>query len=538
MKYTFLTFIICFLIQVVSAQEVYQPVSSSVYEFLDELAGIGAVDLNSVVKPYSRILIAEKLSEATADTNELNKRQQKELEFYLRDFNKELEPEKNFKKRIDLFFYKDSLLTITVNPILGFEYYSNENGNAYHRWNGAEAYGTIGRHFGFSASLRDNGISEDLFGPEFLIQSPGANYKVNQGKNNTRTDYSEMKGGISYSWEWGSIALLKDNFIWGNNYNGSNIFSGRQPSFAYLSFKLHPVKWLNFNYIHGWLISEVIDSAATYSVNSQARRIYRDKYLAANMYTITPFKRFNISFGNSIIYSDYGVQPGYLIPFFFYKSVDHTYNGTGSNNLGQNSQMFFDISSRQIKKLHLYSSLFIDEIHISKILKKEEHTNIVSVKAGFKLFNVLVPNTAFTFEYTRSNPWAYQHQIATTSFESNNYNLGHYLEDNAEEIYVEFIVKPIRGLHFIVSYTQARKGEEVAYQVINGSANVKGLPFIENTIWSNKTGRIKVNYEVINDGYLYAEYVNGYNVGAIESYTPELFRNNTNTLTLGMNYGF
>jgi len=91
-------------------QEVYHHISNtSVYRFLDELANQQIIDLNSVVKPYSRKFIAERLSEAYEKREELSNREQKELNFYLKDFNKELKPGKNFKKRLDLYYYKDSL---------------------------------------------------------------------------------------------------------------------------------------------------------------------------------------------------------------------------------------------------------------------------------------------------------------------------------------------------------------------------------------------------------------------------------------------
>jgi len=114
--------------------------------------------------------------------------------------------------------------------------------------------------------------------PNFLNQMPGGNYKPLQGTNKARTDFDEARAGISYGWKWGSISLLKDNFTWGNNYNGANIFSGKQPSFAYLSFKMQPSKWFEFNYIHGWLVSQVIDSSKTYGLGSGLRKSFYPKF--------------------------------------------------------------------------------------------------------------------------------------------------------------------------------------------------------------------------------------------------------------------
>ena len=73
------------------SQEVPQSVSNTgIYDYLDELANIHIVTINSAVKPYSRLYIAQRLKEAEDKREQLNKRQMKELDFYLLDFGKEL----------------------------------------------------------------------------------------------------------------------------------------------------------------------------------------------------------------------------------------------------------------------------------------------------------------------------------------------------------------------------------------------------------------------------------------------------------------
>ena len=85
----------------VEGQVVYEDINNTgIYEFLDELANLKVIEINSVVKPYSRQYIAEKLKEAIERTGAqadkpasrqgsglaLNKRQKKELEFYWQDY--------------------------------------------------------------------------------------------------------------------------------------------------------------------------------------------------------------------------------------------------------------------------------------------------------------------------------------------------------------------------------------------------------------------------------------------------------------------
>lgn len=531
-------FIVCFCCFLsVKSQVVLQPITSSVYDFLDEMAQMKYIELNSAVKPYTRMFIAHKLQKIKTNSEKLNKRQQKELAFYFQDFNKELKSKDSFKKRKDVFFYKDSLFTLTVNPILGYTYATNKNGNHYHRWNGGEFYGYIGKHFGFMASLRDNGVSNIINSSNFLTLDQGANIKFNQGVTGKRSDYSEMKGAIYYSWKWGRLGFVKNDFTWGDNYHGANILSAKPPSFGYIDFKIQPVKWLTLNYTHSWLISEVLDSSRTYLINNQARKIFMNKNLAANLITVKPYKNLFISLGNSIVYSDNNIKPYYLIPFMFYKSVDHTYNGAGSNDLGQNAQMFMNISSRQIKYTHLYFAMFVDEISIGKVFDAAKSSNIFSTKIGVKVSNFPIKNTYFIAEFTRNNPWVYRHQIASTTFESNNYNLGNYLGENAQEIYLAAGLKIIRGLKASISYTKAIKGPEHVYQVIRGNANIKGLPFMQYIDWQNQSITGLVRYEIINDGFIFFQ-VTMSDIKGNTTYTPDFYLGKQTTISGGINFGF
>lgn len=539
MKKLLLIFACFTLSHSIIAQEVNKHILFvSIYDYLDELANTKIIELNSVVKPYSRNLIYTKLHEAEAKRELLTKRQQKDLDFFLKDYNKEIIPNKKFKRRLDLFYYRDSLFQFTFNPILGYTYSKNENGYATHRWNGLEMNGNIGKNFGFYFSLRDNGFYNVLSTPNFLNQLPGGNYKPLQGTNKTRTDFDEARGGISYGWKWGSISLLKDNFSWGNNYNGANIFSGKQPSFSYLSFKLKPTKWFEFNYIHGWLVSQVVDSSKTYGVGSGLRKSFYPKFLAANLFTVKPYKGIYISLGNSIVYSDKYIQPIYLIPFMFFKSADRTSNGAGSNALGENSQLFLDVSCRIIPKTHLYGSVFIDEVNVGEMLNSKKQTNLMSFKGGIRVTN-LIKNTSFTIEYTRTNPWVYVHPISTTTFASNNYSMGHYLGQNAQEVYCGLKIKPIRGLAIDISYTQAIKGPVLEFAQINGVNNVAGTPYMENILYMRNTTAIKAYYEIVNDVFIFGEGSYSDVSGIMsDAYTPDFYLGQTKTITLGMNVGF
>lgn len=542
-----------------SAQET--PISfrnEGIYDFLDELANNQIISINSAVKPYSNGFIYTCLTNAEKQSGKLNPRQQKELAFYLRQYSilsaDAKNPYTNSKRgnlitrspKLNLgilppgLHYKDSLFIFSIKPIWGIREYSVGGKNIRHTWGGAEAWGSI-KNFTVYASLRDNSQTEILANPTYFTQLEGGNYK-SAPTNKTGGDFSEMRGGVVYGWKWGSIGLVKDQIQWGTNYHGASILSGRNPSIGMIKLQLKPVSWFELNYIHGWLVSEVIDSNRSYTTsNGDFRAVYRDKYIAANLMTFTPLRDISFSIGNSIIYSDLNVQPAYLIPVMFYKSVDHTLNHRIDN---QNSQMYFDYSIRRINHLHLYGTIFFDEFSVSRITDSKRH-NFVSQKYGVRLSNWPIQNTAFTFEYTQTNPLVYKHRIETTTFETNKFNLGHYLRDNSDEIYGAIDFRPLRGLLLRGDITYARHGNEYAY---NDASKADELPIMKDITWENLTLSVSCRWEFIHDSWLYLNVaqsnIKGHNVDShtaqeyLDLYTPKSFQGKNTIITAGLNFGF
>lgn len=531
--FVFAVFLVLFHSSGLRSQVVFEPSKNAVYDFLDEMAAERLISLNSFAKPYARNFIAAKLDTISQFRDGLNKRQTFELDFYLKDYGKETHVGKDWDRRRDVFYYSDSTFNLTVNPIIGGSVMMNENGNRVHTRIGASFSATAGK-FGFYGSLRDNAVAEVLAAPQYLTNREGQNYKHISADN--RSDYNEFLGGISFQWKWGDVSVLKDRFIWGNANNNANIFSGKAPSYAAISYRLYPVKWLDFQYIHGWLVSEELDSARTYLTTQGNRKIYMNKNIAANYLTIKSNFKVDFTVGNSIIYSDNGIQPVYLIPFMFFKSADHTYNGTGSNELGQNAQMFFDISARPLKRIHVFASVFIDEVSVGNMWDADKHTNIMSLKLGGTWYNAL-PNLHLTAEYTRTNPWTYRHQIQSTTFESNGYNLGHYLGENADEIFLRARFKPWKTVSATASVWSSRKGPYHEYEIIHGNANVTGLEFMETVDWKQLGMQLNLNWEIINDAVIFAKFTYQNSEGNAV-YVPEYLSGEIVSAELGFRIGW
>lgn len=519
--------------------------NQGIYLFLDELATGKIIDLHSLVKPYSRHTIAEKLGEASDSRLELTSRQQAELDFYMRDYGKEaagpypqtpatswLWQKNHGNKRFDVFHYSDSLFQITVNPILGSDVWANSNGSFYHWWNGVEAWSYAGR-FGFWASLRDNHESVELTARDFQNQRTGA-ANIKQMSNGNR-DYEEFRGGITYGWNWGHVGLIMDQFSWGEHNAGSNILPGRTPSFPRLELFMDPAGWFSFTYVHGVLVSEVVDSSQSFTVytptGTDYREVYFNKYMAANMFTFVPVKGLQLSVGNSVVYDFRLPYAGFLVPIAFYKAIDHTANA-GLNNM--NSQLFFSVSSRNLRDFHFYGTVFIDELAAGRIFDQEEF-NFVSYKAG--LASTLVRDARIVAEYTWTNTLTFMHYVPTTTFESNRYNLGHYLEDNAQDLHLAIEYRPLRTLNIKSYYNWSIKGPD--HKAL-GTDRLGIVPF-DPIVWKSVRFGLLATYQFANDlnarlGYEWRD-VSG-EQEYLDRWTPEVYHGQTGSWRFGVNFGF
>jgi hypothetical protein len=301
---------------------------------------------------------------------------------------------------------------------------------------------------------------------------------------------------------------------------------------------------VEFNYFHGWLVSEVVDSMQTYMPSSGFKRtVYKPKYMAANMFTLRPLKQVHVSFGNSIIYGDIPIQAAYLVPIMFFKSIDHTVNAGIEN---QNSQMFANLSVRRIKHLHLYGSLYIDELSVSRIGDPDRH-NFYSWKAGATLSNWPLRNVSLHYELSRAVPLTYQHRIPVLTYATNRYNLGYYLGDNSQDYYLALSVKPFARFLIKASYLYAVHGNEYAY-AMSEDRKLDEYPFMEDKTWDNEALGLELSYQFSANASIFGAFshrsIQGYPVDGktsqqyLDMFTPELFHGNTRNWRVGFHVGF
>ena len=532
-----------------SAQRIPEAIEyTEIYDFLEELTTDGIIRSNVAVKPYTRDYIARLLVEAQSKDSLLNKRQRDDLQFYMQDYALEMDTlpvyysyghrhvtqwitkvsNLNLADPSLHILTKDKIFKMRVRPILGMDLSYNQKGLLMHRWYGAEIQMDVAHHVSIWGSIRDNSwsgqgvqgskihygwtrVGDKMVGTPALNNIPGVQYK----EANYGGDYSDARGGLSlYMW-WGSIGIQRERITWGDAQHCSNILSAHNPAVPMVTLQLTPCKWFQFDYFHAWLPSNTIDSTYYYVEKAKegvTEREYRpaNKFMAANMFTFMPCKYIQFGFGNSIVYAERNVQAAYFIPIAFYKSLDHLLTkGLGSEN--QNSQVFATIPVRPTDHLRLYGSFFLDEFKFARLKPSNPEHNPVSYLVGFNWSGWPVKGLALRGEFMRSYIACYTHSIKVLDFTSNSFNMGHYMGDNAQSIFVQLSYRPTRSLRLMLDYTGDTKYRAYDYfrAYIAGHRDtdnpiIAQKPFSEK-IWRSHVIGLHAVYEVFNNCYAHID---------------------------------
>ena len=466
---------------IVIAQVVYEPLNRDVYSFLSRLSQKSVVVFDDQIRPVSRKYIAQKLIEASKKSNQLTSLEKEELDFFSKDFKLEFDILNKIEidstqltmlgydagNRLRLFSFRNDLFAINLSPILGVTFGLHDDENFTHTWNGIYTYGYLDKYIGFSFDFRDNtekGNSLDKykdFTPVTGVDARSDRNTINYSAD--KMEYSEAKAVLATDWSWGSFSVGKDFLEWGYGESGLLVLSKKAPSFGFIRLDIKPVNWLRFNYIHGWLSSDVPDSSSFfYNNNGTISFSYRNKFIANHSLIITPTNGFDLSLGESVIYDDQ-LEYLYLIPIMFFRAADH-HLSRQLNAAGANAQFFLSVSSKgQIKNTHLYSTLFIDEITLSGLFDSQKQRNQLGFTLGGSVTDLPIENLTATIEYTKIYPFVYRHYIQTQDYKSASYPLGHWMGNNADLIYASLNYRFIRGLQAKIWGQYIRKGEEGSY---------------------------------------------------------------------------
>lgn len=467
-------------IKPIQAQVVFESSNKHVYSFLERLSMRGVIELNDIVKPISRKLIAEKLAELNTKNEKLTNLEKEELQFFMKDYYFEMHgfdssnAEKKYlsyfggdeAERWRFFSYGDNTFKFLTDLQLGFDLFFVNKIRTLHSWMGISSYSYFMNNIGISLYYKtENEKGDNLDISRDFTPKTGIIPELHEYGRDIA--YTEVRSSIAFDWGWGDIAIAKDYIEYGYEKFGNLVLSKKAPSFPYVRLDLKPVDWFSFTYFHAWLSSLVIDSL---KVNAYNRDIYRNKYFAWHALTLTPITGLDVTLGESVIYAD-RIEPIYIMPFMFFYLSDEYISNRHNKPGDANQQIFLSLSSKNhIKNTHLYGTLFIDELTIGGLngslfinttyggaTQRRQRTQL-GYTLGMAVTDLPIDNLTLSFEFTRINPFVYGHHDSAQTYTNSGYLMGHWMGHNSDLVYGDLKYRILRGLEADVWGAFIRKG--------------------------------------------------------------------------------
>lgn len=464
-------FYCCMVQQTAQAQVIWEDHTKEVYGFLSRFAQKGLIRFDDNIRPLSRKYLANCLDSLHLKKEQLSAVEKAELAFHSREYGNEMttlstatEKVRFFKsdpyKRWRSFSASGNQLLLQADPVFTAATINGSGRAETRSSSGLSFWGYAGKHWGFHFYYND--ITEAGKGFDSTRQNTPETGIIRKDTSLYKSqNFSRFRGSISYSWKNGSVSFGQDHLLWGYGENGKIVLSDKAPAFPFIRLDYQPFTRLRFNYTHTWLNSSIIDSARTYPTGNPVyggqRELFIPKFMATHSVQIQAMKGLALSVGESIVYSD-RMEIGYLFPLMFFKVYDNIANNSNIR-AGSNGQLFLQLSSRnQLRKTHLYSTLFIDEIRVGTLFDRNKSRNQLGYTLGATVTDVLLPYLTLGIEYTRVNPFVYRNLQPAQNYSSYNYSLGDWMGNNFDRLTYTLRYTPFPRFKCLLSYQTSRKG--------------------------------------------------------------------------------
>jgi hypothetical protein len=443
------------------AQPVFERHTHEVNNYLSRLAQKGLVEWNDNIKPLRMDLILAALDSLALQNQKLSSIEKKELAFYqLLYKTAALHPK--LRQQSPDFSYQ-------LFPVVSGQLVASDSINYFKRSIGVNVFGNISKRWGYQLSFQDITEKGSLLdtSKQSIEAAMETGYVKNSLFNNKSINYTEIRAHLSYTFKKGMVSIGQDYLTWGYGKGGQMVLSDKAPTYPYIRVDLQPTNWLRFNYTHAWLKSDIPDSAKSYTIPSGiwggVREVMVPKFMAQHSIDIRIKKGLHAMLGESMLYTDQ-LKLGYFIPVMFFKAFD---NYSGNNNItrGSNGQFFFQLSSRnQLRNTHLYATLLVDEIKVSKIFNQQERRNQIGYTIGVNVTDVGLPYLTVGADYTKIRPFVYRNFLPAQNYSSAGFLLGDWMGANADRFYVFANYTPAPRVKGLLRYQLVRKGSEGTLQ--------------------------------------------------------------------------
>ncbi|MBD3225862.1 MAG: hypothetical protein GF313_14130 [Caldithrix sp.] len=525
------------------ANPVNVPVHHPVYNFLERMETLGIVhNLLDGVRPYSRAKVARFLQVVDINKLRLTPIDRRRLADYLLDFRYEIQPNKrnalvpegqnwysilagvdNFKKDFVRFFrqkhpeeenhvflWEDGGDNFYFDYIQNATYETRSNGD--YRWANWQQYrfrGLFNHNFGYQWEV----VLHRILGDEpYALGHPILKGSWSQQRADEPRYSDRTRGEISWNTGYVQLQFAQQEIEWGFGESGKLILSRDPEPYPYISISKE-WGWGKFIALHGKLQSLAADTL------ENNLRLYPDKWVAAHRLEVSIKRRLTLGFSEHFIYGYRYADWAYLIPFNFYRAVQHKLRDRDNATIAIDFEWLAGFGSK------IYGSVFLDEFRRSKL-----GTNWFGNKHAF-LFGFYktdpfgLANLNLRMEYAALMPWVYTHKYGINSYTTDGQSLGHWAGPNSELYYIHINKYWHQRLVTGIKWRQYKHGDNFADKNIGGdillghrSFDPQERQFLDGLLTTEQRLECYVHYELFNDLFLRGRY------NYIDSNEPNIHR--------------
>ncbi|MBI1807859.1 MAG: hypothetical protein HYR76_12495 [Ignavibacteria bacterium] len=500
------------------------PVNNQVYEFLDRMGVKGILPLYSnTMIPISRHHVGELLQRVDSQKDRLTSAEIQYLEKFEQEFMHDIDPSREnavglfngsspedfFSDREKyLYWHSDSSVSLYTEFIGTLEYraISGDSYGSTHasfEQHGARARGTIKNKLAYFLQATNGTLSGDK---SFALSD--SRLRGNVKFNNLNSPYFDFtEGYLRADLDWFNFQFGREYTLVGTGYSDRLLLSENAPAFDFLKIDA-AYKSFRFVFLHASLLGDSTVAPGIRVVEPSGS----NKYLALHRIQFSAFDILNVGISEMIIYQRFTPEVAYLNPINFYKSSEHSLRDR------DNAFLNFDLELFPIPKYKFYGMWLIDDIDVSK-MGTGWWGNEFGWQGGASLAEVAgVSDLDVVVEYTRIEPYVYSNRLNGNDYTHNNIGLGHHLDPNSEEWFVQSRYRPMKQLRTWLTYTRSRHGENIVnngqlVRNVGGSA-LQGhrdvdsdvAPFLDGDIAKRNALQFRFAFEPINNLFLVGTY--------------------------------
>lgn len=467
------------------------PVTNTVYDFLDRmLINKVITGYSSSMKPVSRREVANYLSEIKSNPGKLSRSDKKSLEYYLIEFNydinRSLYNNKNAslfsdgkfselfknKKQKYLLANSDSNYSLFLDGI-GEIKYIGANGDSLGKPHialgqiGLRIRGTLFNSLGYYLRLSNavrlsGGINDAQFAAQFDPMLASTRKFISEGSKT----FDSYEGYLRYTpgtADWFSITAGREALKYGTGFLDKLVLSQNTAPFDFVKVDI-AYKKIKYSFMHSSIVGQ--DSS-----DNQLDA----KYLVVHRLEVGPMINgfMKLGFNEMLVYSNVPLNFAFLNPLSFLTSADLNTEVPGKNS--NNTIIEIDAQFFPARKVSLQASLLIDDLNFETLGKTGTtgNDNKFGFQAGLNWQDAFtLPNLNLIYEFTRIDPFVYAHRQINNSYSNWNQPLGVALNSNSDEHAVKLAYNFGTRLMISLTFKHQRSGMNITDSLGNMVTNV------------------------------------------------------------------